>query len=55
MDQDYEAQELAFLKARDEVSDEALIARVNAAPDMGGAILVELSEFMVRRAEHEPA
>lgn len=55
MDQDFEAQELAFLKARDEVSDEELIARVNAAPDMGGKLLVELGEFMVRRAEHQPA
>ncbi|WP_297753841.1 hypothetical protein [Hydrogenophaga sp.] len=37
--------------ARDEVSDEALVARMNAAPDMGGATLVELSRFLARRAQ----
>jgi len=37
-------------EARDNVSDEELIARMNAAPDMGGALLVELSEFMERKA-----
>ncbi len=55
MDHEFELQELAFLKARDEVSDEELQARVNAAPDMGGALLVELGEFMIRRVEHQPA
>ena len=39
--------ELAHMLAR----DRALIARMNAAPDMGGAMLVELSEFLARRAE----
>lgn len=43
--------ELANLLARDEVSDDALVARMNAAPDMGGATLVELSRFLARRAE----
>lgn len=45
------ADELAYMQARDEVSDEALVARMNAAPDMGGATLVELSGFLARRAE----
>ena len=43
--------ELAYMLARDEVSDDALVARMNAAPDMGGATLVELSGFLARRAE----
>ncbi|MEJ5999740.1 hypothetical protein [Paucibacter soli] len=37
------------MEARDNVSDEELIVRINAAPHMGGALLVELSEFMERR------
>ncbi len=36
---------------RDNVSDDELVARMNAAPDMGGALLVELGEFIVRRAQ----
>lgn len=43
--------ELTYMLARDEVSDDALVARMNAAPDMGGATLVELSRFPARRAE----
>jgi hypothetical protein len=43
--------ELAYMLARDEVNDDALVARMNAAPDMGGATLVELSRFLARRAE----
>ena len=46
-----EAETLRFLEERDNVSDEALIARMNAAPDKGGALLVELSEFVERRAD----
>jgi hypothetical protein len=45
--------ELAYMLTRDEVSDEALVARMNAAPDMGGATLVELSRFLARRAERD--
>ena len=45
--------ELAYMLARDEVSDDALVARMNAAPDMGGATLVELSRFLARRAERD--
>ena len=44
------AAEEAFMAKRYAVSDEELAARVSAAADMGGAMLVELSEFM---AEHE--
>lgn len=43
--------ELAYMLARDEVSDEALVARMSSAPDMGGAMLFELSGFLARRAE----
>lgn len=39
--------------ARDEVSDDELVERMKAAPDMGGATLVELGRFLVRRAELE--
>lgn len=54
MDKDFELDELEFLKARDEVSDEELLDRMRAAPDMGGALLVELCEFVIRRAGCEP-
>lgn len=37
--------------ARNEVSDDVLVARMNAAPDMGGATLVELGRFLARQAE----
>lgn len=50
MDNDaFDLEERAFLEARDQVSDEELIARMNAAPNMGGATLVELSNFVYRR------
>lgn len=50
MDQDeFEEEERAFMEARNQVSDEELIARMNAAPDMGGAMLVELSNFVQAR------
>lgn len=45
----FELEERAYMEARNQVSDEELIARMNAAPDMGGAILVELSTFVSRR------
>ena len=45
----FELEERAYMEARNQVSDEELIARMNAAPDMGGAILVELSNFVSRR------
>ncbi len=44
------AAEEAFMAKRYAVSDEELVARVRSAPDMGGAVLVALSEFM---AEHQ--
>ena len=46
MDDLQEQAERAFMEARNNVSDTELVARINAAPDMGGAMLVELSEFM---------
>lgn len=50
MDNDaFDLEERAFMEARDQVSDEELIARINAAPDMGGALLVELSSFLNRQ------
>lgn len=44
-------EEQAFLEARDNVSDEELVARMTAAPDMGGALLVELSNFVAKRGD----
>lgn len=49
----FDLEERAFLEARDQVSDEELIARMNAAPDMGGALLVELSKFVTTRTPTE--
>ena len=50
MDNDaFDLEERAYMEARNQVSDEELIARMNAAPDMGGALLVELSNFVSRR------
>jgi hypothetical protein len=40
-----------FINARNAVSDAELVAGINAAPDTGGALLVELSEFMQQRGE----
>jgi len=51
MDDD-ERERLAFWRARDDVSEDELVARMNAAPDKRGALLVERAESMVRRA-HE--
>lgn len=45
--------ELAYMLARNEVSDDTLVTRMNAAPDMGGATLVELGRFLARRAERD--
>lgn len=42
--------ELARIEARDQVSDEELIARMQVAPDMGGSMLVELSDFVRNRS-----
>jgi hypothetical protein len=39
-----------FLRARDDVPDEELVTRINSAPDLGDAMLVELGKFMARRA-----
>lgn len=44
-----DAQELAYLEQRDQVRDEELSARMLSAPDCGGGVLVELSEFVTRR------
>jgi hypothetical protein len=51
----YEQQVLALLRERDAVSDEELVARVSSAPELGGSLIVELSEFSVRRPERELA
>ena len=56
MDNDlYEIEERARIEARDQVSDEVLIARMLAAPDMGGATLVALSQFVANRVSTETA
>lgn len=44
-----ESEELAYLVQRDKVTDEELTARMLSAPDCGGSLLVELSEFVARR------
>ncbi len=44
-----ESDDIEYLRRRDDVPDDVLIARMNAAPDMGGSLLVELSEFAARR------
>ena len=45
------AAEEAFMAKRYAVSNEELVARAHAAGDMGGATLVELSEFMASQSE----
>lgn len=47
----FEQAEMAFLAAREQVSDDELIARMNSAPDLGGASLVELSNFVSRQVQ----
>lgn len=44
-----ESEERAYLEQRDQVSDDELVARMLAAPDCGGELLIELSEFVARR------
>ena len=48
-EREIDATDEAFMAERDNLSDEELAARIKAAPDMGGAMLVELSKFMRRR------
>ena len=48
-----EKAERAYMEERYNVSGEELVARINAAPDMGGALLVELSEFMEKKMTAE--
>lgn len=48
-----ESEELAYLVQRDQVSDEDLTARMLSAPDCGGSLLVELSEFVARRRDKD--
>lgn len=54
MDPMINSAEMAYIEARNAVSDEQLLARVKNAPDCGGALLVELSEFLEQQAK-EPA
>lgn len=44
-----ESEESSFLEQRDAVSDEELVARMLSAPDCGGGLWFELSEFVTRR------
>ncbi|MEJ1933522.1 hypothetical protein WDZ92_25250 [Nostoc sp. NIES-2111] len=58
MDQDFnlneDEDERKRLLERDRaISDEELVARMKAAPDMGGALLDELSEFVTRRSKRQ--
>lgn len=55
MDELFDAAEQAFMEERYSVSNEELAARVRSAPDMGGAMLVQLSEFMAVHPEREAA
>lgn len=48
MNNDFDIEEFKFLQNRDNVSDEELVDRINNAPDMGGSLLVELSQFVSR-------
>jgi len=47
--ENFDLEERAYIEARDSVSDDELLARMNSAPDMGGALLVELHNFVSRR------
>lgn len=49
-----DAEERAYLEQRDQVSDEELTARMLAAPDCGGRLLVELNEVVARRNSRGP-
>ncbi|MEW6204487.1 MAG: hypothetical protein AB1516_04105 [Pseudomonadota bacterium] len=40
-----------FFQKYFDLSDDELVEKAKNAPDNGGAMLVELQEFMVRRAE----
>lgn len=53
MDELIDEAEQAFIKDYYSVSDDVLAARVRAAPNVVGATVVELSEFMATRVEHE--
>lgn len=45
--------EIAALAREGDVGVDELVARIKAAPDMGGKLIVELSEFMETRAQRE--
>lgn len=49
----YELEERARIEARDQVSDEVLVARMLASPDAGGRALVALSQFVASRVPTE--
>lgn len=51
MDQMIDSAEMAYIEARNSVSDEELLKRIWNAPDCGGALLVELSEFLERQTK----
>lgn len=40
-----------FFQKYFDLSDDELVEMAKNAPDMGGAMLVELQEFMIRRTE----
>lgn len=40
-----------FFQKYFDLSDDELVEMAKNAPDMGGAMLVELHDFMIRRAE----
>ncbi len=53
MDEMFDAAEQAFMHERYNLSAEELAARVRAAPDQGGAMLVQLREFGESRQDQD--
>ena len=55
MNEPFNEAEQAFLEEQYNISNEELAARVRSAADMGGAMLVQLSEFMAPPADEQKA
>jgi len=55
VDELFDEAEQAVLEVRYNISNEKLATRVRSAPDMGGAMLVQLSEFMAPPAYEREA
>lgn len=55
MDELLDAAEKAFMEERYNISNEELAARVRSAPDMGGAMLIQLREFIAPPTDERQA